>query len=42
MCLAGCVSQGETTDEAMAHNREEGLKARRIPMLQIEEHEEMV
>lgn len=43
--LPGCVSQGETTEEAMTNIREaievylESLKARRIPMPQIEERE---
>ena len=43
--LPGCVSQGETTEEAMTNIREaievylESLKTRRIPMPQIEERE---
>jgi predicted RNase H-like HicB family nuclease len=43
--LPGCVSQRETTEEAMINIREaievylDSLKARRIPMPQIEERE---
>ena len=43
--LPGCVSQGESTEEAMTNIREaievylDSLKARRIPMPQIEERE---
>jgi predicted RNase H-like HicB family nuclease len=43
--LPGCLSQGETTEEAMANIREaievylESLKVRRIPIPQIEERE---
>ena len=41
--LPGCVSQGETTKEAMSNIREavavylESFKKRRIPLLKIEE-----
>lgn len=43
--LPGCVSQGETTEEAMVNIREaievylESLKERGIPLPQIEERE---
>ena len=43
--LPGCVSQGETREEAMANIKEaislylESLKARGIPLPQIEIHE---
>ena len=43
--LPGCVSQGETTEEAMTNIKEaievylDSLKARRIPLPQIEERE---
>lgn len=43
--LPGCVSQGETTEEAMTNIREaievylDSLKERRIPLPQIEERE---
>jgi len=43
--LPGCVSQGETTEEAMINIKEaievylDSLKARSIPMPQVEERE---
>jgi predicted RNase H-like HicB family nuclease len=43
--LPGCVSQGETTEEAMTNIKEaievylDSLKARKIPMPRIEERE---
>ncbi len=43
--LPGCVSQGETTEEAMTNIKEaievylDSLKARKIPMPQVEERE---
>ena len=43
--LPGCVSQGETTEEAMANIKEaieiylESLKERGIPLPQVEERE---
>ena len=43
--LPGCVSQGETTEEAMVNIKEaievylESLKARKIPVPKIEERE---
>jgi predicted RNase H-like HicB family nuclease len=43
--LPGCVSQGESTEEAMTNIKEaievylDSLKARRIPLPQIEERE---
>jgi len=43
--LPGCVSQGETRDEAMANIKEaielylESLRERKVPLPQVEEHE---
>jgi len=43
--LPGCVSQGETNEEALANIKEaievylESLRERRIPLPRIEEHE---
>ncbi len=43
--LPGCVSQGETIEEALANIKEaidlylESLRARGIPLPQVEEHE---
>jgi predicted RNase H-like HicB family nuclease len=43
--LPGCVSQGETNEEALANIKEaievylESLRERRIPLPQVEEHE---
>ena len=43
--LPGCISQGETNEEALANIKEaievylESLRERRIPLPQVEEHE---
>jgi len=43
--LPGCVSQGETSEEALVNIKEaievylESLRERRIPLPQVEEHE---
>ena len=43
--LPGCVSQGETVEEAMANIKEaiglylESLKERKLPLPHVEEHE---